>query len=275
MKFSYIKLNAQKKLVKNHFKSLVISALPYVIILLLTILNYYLYIFLKDINFDFIPFISSYDVYVKASLLTLSIVLSFVLWKMSQLYCDKYFYSQNMNVHIKLSLRQYITAISVSLLRFYLSVAWGAFAYAPCVIMGFTLYYSINSRQYTFNVMLTLFVATILLLVIGSAFLYIILKRYSLCNYVIISNSETDAIKVIEKSINITDSNIVKYALYCVSFIGWILSCILILPVFYVLPYIKMAKYSFYKAIANPATNKAEQKPVIFYLNKKIKVVGD
>ena len=65
MKFSLIKMNAQKKLIKNHFICFCVSVLPYVTIVLLTLLNYYLYIFLKVIDFDFIPFISSYDVYVK------------------------------------------------------------------------------------------------------------------------------------------------------------------------------------------------------------------
>lgn len=275
MKFSYIKLNAQKKLIKNHFTCFCISILPYVVIMLLTILNYYLYIFLKDIEFNFIPFILSYDVYVKASLFTLSVCISFVLWKISQLYSHKYFFSQTSKKQIKLHFRQYITTITVSILKFFLSVAWSTFYLLPCAVTVATLYYTVYSGEYTFSVMLTLFVASAILFIIGLSFIYVTLKRYSMCNFVIFTETHTDAIKIIEKSINLMENNTVKFAFYNLSFSGWLLSCILLIPVFYVLPYVKMAKYSFYQAITKAVENKAEQKPVIFYLNKKINVVGD
>ncbi len=270
MKFSYIKLNAQRKLSQNQFTCFCVSFLPYVTIVLLTLLNYYLYIFLKDIDFNFIPFISSYDVYVKASLFTLSVCISFVLWKISQLYSHKYFFSRITQKHIKLHFRQYITAITVSILKFFLSVAWSSFYLLPCAVTVATLYYSINWGDYTFSVMLTLFVASAILFVIGISFIYVTLKRYSMCNFVIFAEPRIDAIKVIEKSIDLIENNTVRFAFYNLSFIGWILSCVLVIPVFYVLPYIKMAKYSFYKAITKPQEIEA-QKPIIFYIQKKEK----
>ena len=272
MKFSYIKLNAQKKLLKNHFICFCVSFLPYVTIVLLSLLNYYLYIFLKGINFNFIPSISSYDVYVKASLFTLSVCVSFVLWKISQIYSQKYFYSQINKKHTKLKIRQYVTAIIVSILKFFLSVAWSSFYLLPCAVTIATLYYSIQSRDYTFNVMLTLFIASAILFIIGISFIYVTLKRYSMCNFVIFTDSDTDAIKVIEKSINLAEGNTVKYAFFCLSFIGWILSCVLVVPMFYVLPYMKISKYSFYKVTTRPQESEFEtQKPIIFYINKKEK----
>lgn len=273
MKFPYIKLDAQRNLLKNHFTCFCFSALPYVTIVLLVLLNYYLYIFLKGVNFNFIPFILSYDVYVKASLFTLSISFSFVLWKSSQLYSEKYFFSQINKKHIKLHFRQYLTAITVSILKFFLSVAWSAFYLLPCITTVATLYYSINSGGYTFSVMLTLFVAAVILFAIGISYIYVTLKRYSMCNFVVFTETRIDAIRVIEKSISYTENNTVRLALYNLSFVGWILSCVLVIPIFYVLPYIKMARYSFYRAITKPT--EPIQKPVIFYLNKKIKVVGD
>ena len=272
MKYSYIKLNAQRKLLQNHFTCFCVSALPYVISVLLIVLNYYLYIFLKNIDFDFIPFISSYDVYVKASLFTLSVCVSFVLWKISQIYSHKYFFSQMNKKYIKLHFRQYITAITVSILKFFLSVAWSSFYLLPCAITTATLYYAIHSGNYTFSVMLTLFVASAILFIIGISFIYVTLKRYSMCNFVIFTETNIDAIKVIEKSIILIENNMVRFAFYNLSFVGWILSCVLVIPVFYVLPYIKMAKYSFYRAITKPQERETEtQKPIIFYFPQKEK----
>lgn len=272
MKFSYIKLNAQRNLMKNHFISCCISFLPYVTIVLFVVMNYYLYIFLKNIDINFISSISSYDVYVKASLFTLSVCFSFVLWKVSQLYSEKYFYSQMNKKRIKLHFRQYLTAITVAILKFFLSVAWSAFYLLPCAVTVATLYYSVNSGGYTFNVMLTLFVASLILFVIGISYIYVTLKRYSTCNFVIFTETNIDAIKVIEKSINYMENNTVRFTFYKLSFVGWIFSCVLLVPIFYVLPYMKMAKYSFYKAITNPKTKESEmQKPIIFYFPQKEK----
>lgn len=272
MKFSYIKLNAQKRLVKNHFKCFLISVFPYVNIFLLTVLNYYLYIFLKSADFGFNGFISSYAVYVKASLFTLSVISSFVLWEISQLVSEKFFFSRNIKNGNKLTFRKCITAISVSVLKFYLSVAWSAAFYSPFVVTTATLYYCIISGGYTFNVMLTLFVASIILLLIGSGFLYVTLKRYSMCNYVIFTEDETDSLKVIEKSIKLMEGNMVKYTFYGLSFSGWLLSCLLIVPFIYVLPYVKMAKYSYFKTLRKSTFFKhLSQKPIIFYIPEKIR----
>lgn len=272
MEFSYVKLNAKKRLVKKHFKCFLISSFPYVTIFLLTVLNYYLYIFLKGADFGFNPFILSYAVYVKASLLTLSVIISFVLWKISQLYTDKYFFSKNINTKVTLGLRQVASALAVSVLKFFISVAWASFYLSPCAVMGLTLYYCVNSGDYTFNVLVTLFAASVILFLIGNGFLYVTLKRYSMCNYVIFTGEETDSVKIIEKSISYSEGNTVRYTLYRLSFMGWILSCLLIVPVFYVLPYVKMAKYSFFKSITKSTIiEHSTEKPIIFYIPKKIR----
>lgn len=272
MNFSYIKLDAKKRLVRNQCKSFLISFVPYVTIILLTVLNYYLYIFLKNADFTSMAYISLYSVYVKATLFALSVSVSFVLWRIVSLYSDKYFFCKNMKTHIKLEFRQYITAITVSILKFFLSIAWGTALLLPCAVMIATLYFSIRSGDYTFNVMLTLFVASVILFVIGTSFLFVILKRYSMCNFVIFTKTETNSLKVIEESIEIIEGNTVRFSLYNLSFIGWILSCVIVIPVFYVLPYVKMAKYSFYKVITKPQEREFEaQKPIVFYFTQKEK----
>ncbi len=273
MDFSYIKLNAKKRLVKNNLKSFMIAFLPYVTIFLLTVLNYYLYIFLKQMNFTVYLYISSYAIYIKATLLTLSVCASFVLWKIVQLNSNKYFYCKNVKTHIKLRFNQYTSAITVSILKFFLSVAWAGFYLMPCIVVSATLYYCINVGEYTFNVMLTLFVSAVILFVIGASFLYVTLKRYSMCNFVIFTRAETDAIKIMAKSTELIENNMVRFAFYSLSFIGWILSCMLVIPALYVLPYIKMANYSYFKTITTPQKYKTEtQKPIIFYIAKKEKV---
>lgn len=272
MNFSYIKLNAKKNLVRNYLKSFIMSVLPYVSIFALCGLNYYFYIFLKNVDFSFVTAISYYEIYLKATLLTISICISFLLWRIIQLYSDKYFYSKNMKTKLKLKFSQCMTAISVSILKFFMSVAWSAFYLLPCAVVGATLYYSINSNDYTFNIMLTLFVSAVILFFIGTSFLYVTLKRYSMCNFVIFSGAETNSIKIIAKSVELIERNTMRYSFYRLSLLGWVCSCVLVFPVFYVLPYIKMARYSYYRAIVKPYGYRYEPiKPTVFYVTKKEK----
>lgn len=273
MNYSYVKLNAKKKLVNHNLKSFLVSMVSYVSIFALVALNYYFYIFLKEADFSFFTAISYYEIYLKATLFTISVCLSFAIWKTLQLYSEKYFYSKNMKTHIKLKFGMCMTAISVSILKLFISVAWTTFYLLPCAIVSATLYYSLVSNEYSFNVILTLFVSAVILFVIGASFLYVTLKRYSMCNYVIFSNDETDSIKVLAKSTQLIEKNSIRYSFFKLSFAGWMVSCILVAPVFYVLPYVKMARYSFYKAITKPKMQ--ELKPAVFYLSKKTKVVGE
>ncbi len=268
---SYVKLIAKKKLLKNTFKCFLVSFLPYVTIVLLTVLNYYLYNFLKTVNFDFNSVILSYENYLKATLLTFSIVLSFLFFQFLLFASQKFFFCKQLdNYDKRITFKQYLTCIVVSVLKFYLSLAWSVVFYFPTLAVGVAFYYSISAMEFNFNLTVTLFVAVVTLFVIGSMFLYVTLKRYSMCNYVIFTGQESESIKVIEKSIVLMENHLIDYSLYCFSFAGWILSCILIVPIIYVLPYIKIAKCGYFKAVTKPNTLKQPQKPIVFYIQKRV-----
>lgn len=263
MKFSTIKLKAQERLAGHHFKSLAFSLLPYISIILLFLCNYYLFIFLKNATLT-----TFYDVYIKASLFTVSIVISFVLQRIFSLVSKSYIYRNT----VKIKPKQLLNGVTVTILKFFLSVAWTGFLYAPSTVMGATLYYSIKFTDYTFSILLTLFVATVMLFIMGTVFSYVILKRYALCDYIVLNGKNTDAVKIIEESSNTLEGNTVKYALYSLSFVGWTVSCIFIVPIFYALPYFKTARGVFFDSISKKEPSK---KPVIIYLTGKTKVVGN
>ena len=274
MKLSYIKLDAKDRLVNSHIKCFFVSLVPYTAIVLLSALNYYLYILLEQITFT-----GSYTVYLKPTLLTLSIVLSFVLYCFSKLCTDRYFFVKSRNSACtlrsalkSLKFRQCITAGMVLVLKFFLSVAWSAVYLFPSAAVTGALLYCLKSGEYGRNLLITLALSAVTLFLTGTAFLYITLKRYSMTEAVIFSEREKDSLKVIAKSIEFMEGNTVKYAAYCFSFVGWILSCLLIFPVIYVLPYKNMAKYTFYDSVTSPTLeDKAPQKPIIFRFPEKVK----
>jgi|GEM_PF-6502363 len=278
MNTSYIKLKAKKTLVNNHFKSFLISIFPYAVIVSLSGLNYYLYVVLKDTDFSAIPHISSYAQILPPTLLTISMVLSYMIWQFSRMATDSYFFQKNKKAeatfwsNIKdLSFRQVVTSAMVNILRFFLSIAWGVLYLLPCAVVSATFIYYVKGDNINLELLITLVVSMLVLFFIGTAFLYVTLKRYSMCNAVILSTGERDCLKVIEKSIEIMEGKTITYAFYRLSFIGWIFSCLLIIPTIYVLPYVTISKYSFYNAITMKQQYKEKQKPIIFYIQKNIK----
>ncbi|MCH5191225.1 MAG: DUF975 family protein [Oscillospiraceae bacterium] len=272
MNLSYIKLDAKDRLVNSHAKCFFVSLIPYTAIIFLSALNYYLYILLEGSNFT-----GSYSSYLKPTLLTLCIILSFILYCVSKLCADRYFFVKSRNPACtlrsalkSLKLRQCITAGMVLVLKFFLSVAWSAVYLLPSAAVAFTLLYCLQSGEYGRNLLITLALSAVTLFLTGTVFLYITLKRYSMTEAVIFSEREKDSLRVIAKSIELMEGNTVKYAAYCLSFMGWVLSCLLIFPVIYVLPYKNMAKYSFYDSVTSPRSeNEIPPKPIVFRFPEK------
>lgn len=278
MNTSYIKLNAKKHLVKCHFKCFLVSALPYVTIVLLGAMNYYLYFMLKDMNFSFLYLKSSYAIKIRAILFTLSICLSIVLWRLVNTFTHNFYYHKSRNEDItylesikKISFKNFGTILTTDILKLFLSLAWGGFYFAPCISVIATIYYYFNSGEFSRNIGLTLIISALILFIIGSFFMLVTLKRYSMCYPVIFEHNEKDSLKVIEKSINIMNGKSLNYFFYNVTFWGWVLSCVLILPAIYVLPYKRMSKYSYYNfATRQKVVNKLPEKPIIFYIPKRV-----
>lgn len=276
MAMSYIKLKAKNRLVKNYFQCFIASALPYATFVLLSLLNYYLYMYLKNTDFTSI---SSYASFLRPSILTVSLIISFIVWRTARLLTDRYFYVKNHNPDATfieavrgVTFRQFITASMATVLKFFLGIAWATLYLMPCAVMSGIFAYALKYEAYNRNLFITLFASSVMLFFIGVSFLYVTMKRYTMTDAVIFDGKEKDSLKAIEKSIKIMEGNTLKYSLYCLSFLGWMLSCLLVLPIFYVLPYKTMAKYSFYSFSSKSTFFKHEsEKPIIFYITKTVK----
>ncbi len=276
MNTSYIKLNAKNRLVANNFRCFAVSILPYAAFISLSLLNYYLFIFLKNTDF---AVLSSYSQILRPLLFTVSLSLSFILWRTARLITDRYFFIKNNNSEAGflhslkgITFRLFITASMATVLKFFLCIAWGVVYFLPCAVMGGIFAYAIQYEEYNRNLFVTLFAAAVIMFFIGISFLYVTMKRYSMTDAVIFACKEKDSLKAVEKSIKIMEGNTLKYSLYCLSFIGWLLSCLLVVPVFYVLPYKTMAKYSFYRSVTKSTFFKHQsEKPIVFYITKTVK----
>jgi hypothetical protein len=170
-----------------------------------------------------------------------------------------------------LSFSQYNTFLGVTIIKLLLSFSFCALYYLPCLVISALLIYSYRFESYGYNVNLTLFISGVMLFFIGSIFLFITLKRYSFTTYVVFTENERNPLKVVTRSIEIMENRSVQYSFYCLSFIGWVLSCIFVVPLIYAVPYINLSKWSYINFIEKKKEKIVEnEKPIIFYIQKRV-----
>lgn len=71
----------------------------------------------------------------------------------------------------------------------------------------------------------------------------------TLCNYIIIDNKKLNAKEVLKKSWEMMNGHKWEYFIYILSFFGWILLCVFIVPLYFVLPYMEITFALFYEEL--------------------------
>lgn len=272
MSISSVKINAQKRMVKNQAKLFLVCLFPYLLAFALFALVYYSYSFLMKTSYDFF----GYAYVVKPAILTLVIVASYFLYKWAVLVTDKFLFFKSRGRKTKLfsviktiKLSNIIALFLCSILKGFLFFAWAGVYFLPAAVTAGIGYYAF-SRGYNFKILAVLLISVLMLFLIGSVFLFVTFKRYSFCSEIIIETGEKDALKVLSSSISISNGSLKKTALLSLSFIGWNMLCLFVLPAVFVLPYKKMAKKSAYN-ILSKSCERESKKPVVFYIKSATK----
>ena len=279
MEITCLKLSAKRKMLKNNFRFFIVGALPFFTISLLTILNYYFIEIIKSTDLKLPEFLLPYTEAIRLSLIIFSIVFSLCLWKWISLSSQMYFYKRAMGKRPSffrcmrcLSFSQYNSFLGVAIIKVLLMLGVGALYFLPCIAVSILLVYSYRYESYGFNVNLTLFVSSAILFVTGAVFLFVTSKRYALTTYILLTENERNPLKIIAKSIEGMENHSVEYSAYCLSFLGWLFSCIFIIPIFYTVPYFFLSKWNYICFIRNKNQKVIEnEKPIIFYIQKRVK----
>lgn len=120
-------------------------------------------------------------------------------------------------------------------------LCWLVYYLSPAIICGgiaFFLYTYADIPPQAFYVLLS----GILLFLSLSLFVWRITCLRYCCAPLFFAENNLSPVEAINKSISSTDGILSKTALLEASFWGWFLSCLLIIPVFYVLPYYRLSK---------------------------------
>ena len=100
-------------------------------------------------------------------------------------------------------------------------------------------------------------IGTILLIIPG----IILILGFSQVDPIIVDNPDLPIIDVIKKSWEIMNGHKMEFLVFILSFILWIIACILVVPAIYAVPYIEFASAIYYtKLIGETSKAKKEEK---------------
>ncbi|MBR2877114.1 MAG: hypothetical protein IKC01_08245 [Clostridia bacterium] len=126
-----------------------------------------------------------------------------------------------------------------------LKVFWALFAFAPpafCLSITLSLYF--KEEAYA-AVIYTLIIGTVFLTSISCFFYNCCKARYLFAEYYLCTDFEISVKEALRKSIDTSQGFIREGVLLRASLFPWILICLLLIPVFYVIPYTKLTNAKF------------------------------
>lgn len=135
-------------------------------------------------------------------------------------------------------------------LRFFLTLnslkfLWFIYFFAPVAICIGTLFYVYNGSYFSAEVNLILSISSAILFSLSFVAWRICIFRYESAIYYFCLNPSLTINNAIKKSIRFTDSFLTEGVLLEYSHLGWMLSCIFIVPLIYVVPYTKLCRSVF------------------------------
>ena len=109
----------------------------------------------------------------------------------------------------------------------------------PSVAVLWSIYYLARTGGLEVYLFVSLAGGSALLALCGLIFRFIAVQRYFIAEYLFSSDPRLTPILALRQSRNLLDGHILEIVKFKLSFIPWYIACIIILPLFYFLPYYK------------------------------------
>ena len=145
------------------------------------------------------------------------------------------------------SLKKYFRSIALKLLLFVIKTFWSIVFLAPPVLMIVLGDYWRNDASRSVETLLStgLLIFGVVLLLLFSLFLLMWQRRYCFAKYMFAADEEISAVRAIKRSIYISRGRLFELLMLEISFIGWHLAGIFILPKLFTVGYFSTV-YSLY-----------------------------
>lgn len=144
-----------------------------------------------------------------------------------------------------------------------LKILWFSFFMTPCIMFYLVIFYVrtfVTESDFLFYTMV--FLASVMFSF--SLFMWrASLGRYALAPLLVCKNTDLKSSVAINRSIEETDGYLVENVILENSLLGWLLSCIFVIPIIYVVPYWKLCKIQFIQA----KTKKKKENTLVYNTN--------
>lgn len=125
-------------------------------------------------------------------------------------------------------------------MKFLFTLSWGfVFLFPSAVCVSFLLM-SLSQGAMEKGILYSWISGCAVLALTGLGFLFVMLQRYSAWQYYL-CNEKYGVVSSLYKSLEKTEGRYFEIALFKASMLGWLLSCLLVLPVVYVIPYYRIS----------------------------------
>lgn len=139
-----------------------------------------------------------------------------------------------------------LKACDLSVRLFMIKAFWFFFFEAIPVSLWFVLLFQIRITDVSVNAAFTVTAGLYLLGIAGFAFWLIFVQRYSKAMFFLSCYKDFTPGDAIRESVRKTKGNEVDIFLFKLGFLPWFLLCLLVLPLFYVVPYYKQSVTCFF-----------------------------
>ena len=240
------------------FRALLLSAIP--------LLFYFLFFF--DNGKDIFITENQYFSLTLKALICSTLSLSSIYLIFSIKICEKYIYftaSKGVKPKLRLSFRKatpklVLKSFLLHIKIFILKLFWSVFYALPWSICLTILTYMHTKSALPHSIFIVLSFGTSLLFSLCLFMYKATVFRYTPAIYYLLFNEKENISNAIKKSVESTDKYIQNALLLKASLIGWVLSCLLIIPIPYVLPYYKLCSTAFLRYCLSGKTAPQETK---------------
>ncbi len=270
----HIRLKSKYLLSKNTFRLFLISLLSF-LLRWGSILSSFLYLY-SFLNSGFLKaLLQNYNniVVYSSTFSVFGVILFFsVVFSSAVRLSEQFIYftrAQGSNGNFRLFFKYLHPVKAFRAFRLYMAVnfyklLWFVYFLLPVILCIGCTVYLYNISYVSQAVYITLSIGISLLLSLSLVMWRASVARYSAADYYICLNPSLKVSKAIKKSIRFTDGFLTDRILLEYSFFGWILSCVLVIPLFYVVPYVKLCKCVY---ITEMLTKKAHSHQSQFAVN--------
>ena len=135
-----------------------------------------------------------------------------------------------------------IKALTLKSVLLCLKLFWTIVFLLPSIVTASVIFLTAFNGGIEIYLLIALAVGSLLLLLCGLIFRFIFIQRYFLSEYILTQNPHNTTIQSIKQSKNLLEGQLNKVVIFKLSFIPIFLSCLLILPVFFVYPHYKLSR---------------------------------